>query len=94
MTMSQIPVPDVARDLAGVSALHSLFGAVKREAGRGEGVTRVKRHPKLIPLRHGNLIPFPRAIQSGLATATAQGEVLAAYSATLPRSQRLRLERP
>ncbi len=46
------------------------------------------------PSRHGNLIPLPRAIQSGLATAIAQGEVLAVYSATLPRSQRLRLERP
>ena len=34
------------------------------------------------------------AIQSGLATATAQGEVLAAYSATLPRNQCLSLERP
>lgn len=47
-----------------------------------EAVTRVKRHAKLIPLRHGNLIPFPRAIQSGLATAIAHGEVLAASRST------------
>jgi hypothetical protein len=34
MTMSQIPVPDAARDLAEVSALHALFEAAKRERGQ------------------------------------------------------------
>jgi len=34
------------------------------------------------------------SIQSGLATAMGQGAVLAVYSATLPSSQRLSLERP
>ena len=31
MTMSQIPVPDVALELAEVSALHALFRAVARD---------------------------------------------------------------
>ena len=31
MTMSQIPVPDVALELAQVSALHALFRAVARD---------------------------------------------------------------
>jgi len=31
MTMSQIPLPDVARDLAEVSTLQALFAAVQRD---------------------------------------------------------------
>jgi hypothetical protein len=31
MTMSQIPVPDVTRELAEVAALHALFTAVQRK---------------------------------------------------------------
>ena len=34
MTMSQIPLPDVARDLAEVSALHAWFAAVQRNEER------------------------------------------------------------
>jgi len=34
MTMSQTPLPDVARELAEVSALHALFAAVQRNEGR------------------------------------------------------------
>jgi hypothetical protein len=31
MTTSQIPVPDVTRELAEVAALHALFAAVQRK---------------------------------------------------------------
>jgi len=34
MTRSQIPVPDVARDLAEVSALRAVFVAAMRERGQ------------------------------------------------------------
>jgi hypothetical protein len=34
MTMSQMLVPDVARELAEVWTLHSLFRGLRREAGR------------------------------------------------------------
>ena len=33
MTMSQIPLPEVSRELAEVWSLHALFGAAKRERG-------------------------------------------------------------
>ena len=34
MTMSQMPVPDVARELTEASALHGLFAAVQRDEER------------------------------------------------------------
>jgi hypothetical protein len=36
MTMSQMPVPDVARELAEASALHALFAAVQRDEERSQ----------------------------------------------------------
>jgi len=41
MTMSQMPVPDVARELAEASALHALFAAVQRDGTFGNESQRV-----------------------------------------------------